>query len=783
MKSYLKFLSRNKLYTAIEAVGLVISLAFVILIGSYVAQQWAVVYETPDYERIYGLGTADVLALSWSDKESLESQIPEIEAITRISYGGDKISYNGNSYHVIARQVDPGFFDLFPQYTMVEGSSDCFEGGHTVIISKSFSATISKDKEVIGHPIQVDDSTYIIGGIMEDVSNSFISYFDVLIPTDDEAWRQIPFIGMQGGIGSHLTLFRRAENTDEELFRQKVLEICSNNHHGSKDIEMYNCKEMFFHPASSNFINEGNLTMLRTLTLVVLLLLLSAIFNYVNLNMALVSRRAKEMGTRRLLGAQKQTIIGKYILESILFTAVCFAFALLLAYALVPTMNLLLTQSQLDADIQLRFLLTPAYLLSYIAGIVVLGLLSGLLPALLASHYQPIDIVRGVFRRQSKTWLNGVFITIQNILSIILIALALVMEIQMHHMMKRPLNANTEDLFMLDMSVIHTDELKTLAEQLESTPCVEAFGYGRGYPGCIFYTKGVLLPDREESIAISLIVCDTAYFRLLGLEILEDFGHPMANSMWLGQRAYLEANVSDTSTMFTRLFSVNQSNADYIGGVFKDIPGQSAAHAADEYYQLNVGIIVQKPEDLNCFCGMLIKTNGDHKEAERTIMNLYKAWSEQKYGFYEEPIKYGYIDDLLAKELEPAKRTMRLLELFMLLSVLLSMLGLVAMSTYYSGENTQSVAVRKAFGSDVRSELWRTVRGYMLLVGIAAVIAVPVAVWASGKYLERYAYRIEHYGWIIILAVVISMLIAFLSVFWQTLRAAKTNPAEALKKE
>ena len=114
MKSYLKFLSRNKLYTAIEAVGLVISLAFVILIGSYVAQQWAVVYETPDYERIYGLGTADVLALSWSDKESLEGQIPEIEAITRISYGGDKISYNGNSYHVIAHVVDPGFFDLFP---------------------------------------------------------------------------------------------------------------------------------------------------------------------------------------------------------------------------------------------------------------------------------------------------------------------------------------------------------------------------------------------------------------------------------------------------------------------------------------------------------------------------------------------------------------------------------------------------------------------------------------------------------------------------------------------
>jgi len=93
------------------------------------------------------------------------------------------------------------------------------------------------------------------------------------------------------------------------------------------------------------------------------------------------------------------------------------------------------------------------------------------------------------------------------------------------------------------------------------------------------------------------------------------------------------------------------------------------------------------------------------------------------------------------------------------------------------------VAVRKAFGSDVRSELWRTVRGYMLLVGTAAVIAVPIAVWLCGKYLERFAYRIDHYGWIIAVAVIISMVIAFLSVLWQTLRAARTNPAEALKKE
>ena len=179
----------------------------------------------------------------------------------------------------------------------------------------------------------------------------------------------------------------------------------------------------------------------------------------------------------------------------------------------------------------------------------------------------------------------------------------------------------------------------------------------------------------------------------------------------------------------------------------------------------------------------MIEVSSNYKEAEAAVMNAYEEYSAEENSFVVPPARNGYVRDLLDRSLLPAQKAMRLLELFMLLSVLISLLGLVAMSTYYSGENTKSIAVRKTFGSDVRRELWRTVRGYMLLVGIAAMIGVPVAVWLSGKYLERFAYRIEHYGWVFAVAVLLTALMAFLSVLWQTLRAAKTNPAEALKKE
>ena len=126
---------------------------------------------------------------------------------------------------------------------------------------------------------------------------------------------------------------------------------------------------------------------------------------------------------------------------------------------------------------------------------------------------------------------------------------------------------------------------------------------------------------------------------------------------------------------------------------------------------------------------------------------------------------------------------MRLLEIFTVLAVLISLLGLLAMSTYFAGENTKQIAIRKVFGADVNSETWRNVRSYMLLVAIACLIGIPLAIWAAGLYLQCFAYRIDGYGWVFAVAVVLSMAIALGTVLWQTLKAAKTNPANELKKE
>ena len=791
MKSYLKFLSRNKLYTAIEAVGLVVSLAFVILIGSYVAQQWAVVNENPNHDRIYGLSNTLHLGLSVWDKESLETNIPEIELISRIRERDGELVYQSKTYHADIKFVDQDFFNLFPYYTFVEGSSDGFDKSDNAIISETMARQFEDKGNLLGKTIVIDEKPYIICGIVKDVQNSLIQYFDVLLPFDDKSYEgQMPFHIIQGV----LTLFQRMENTDEEAFKNKVLELCNQNYsfwgeEWLNGLVVYNYKEMFFnsYSHSNKSIHTGNLTNIRILTAIVILLLLSAVINYINLSMALVGKRAKEMATRRLLGAQKLSVMGKLVAESVLFTAVCFGFAFLLAHALVPTMNRLLVSDTPEADIQLRLLVTPAYMVAYVIGILLLGVLSGWLPALFASRYAPIEVVRGAFRQYNKMWFNKIFIVFQSVLSFVLIALATVMEVQMQHMVNRPTHLQTKDLFVIDEPYPPRAYLP-IVEELRSLPCVEEVGIGQGYPGKINYSFGI--PDMEDDfkseITMATVLCDSIYFQLIGFEVIEDFGHPKANSLWLGEHVLVESGVSDTSTSFLNRIAAYFStyyhlNVEYIGGVVYDFPVNGAA-CADGNYNLNGGVFVFDIEKMGYGVGLLVKTTGDHAEAERQIMDHYNQWVEKKEGVGRD-VKCGYVDDLMLEQLEPAKRIVRLLEIFMGLSVLLSLLGLVAMSTYYCDEGSHSIAIRKVFGSDVNRELWRTVKDYMILVGIAAIIGAPLAVWLCGKYLERFAYRIDHYGWIIAVAVLLTLVMAFLSVLWQTLRAAKTNPAEALKKE
>jgi len=794
MESYLKFLSRNKLYTAIEAVGLAVSLAFVILIGSYVVQQYQVAHESPEWKRTFVLGSEEFLGLTYWDKEELEMNVPEVEAATHVAMLWQPIVKTGDDkFTVSGMEADAAFFEVFPQYRIVEGNVEDFVGKNDILISESLARRIAKSGEsLIGSLLNVDETERTVKGIFADFDGTFFMPYDIIshISGTWAAAQERNF----GSIGNYTTWFRAREDADLADVQDKVKALLHKNydaiwsHEKVDSWKAYRMDEAFFITGNSNGLTrQGNAQMLRLLTVVVLLLLLSAIFNYVNLSLALTGKRSKEMATRRLLGADKTGILWKYIGESVAFTAVCFTAALLLADLLAPMMNSLISTSDPDelmlglgdTSVRLSFMMTPCYILAYIAGILVLGVVNGFLPAFAASRFQPIDVIRGTLRRRNKMMLSKIFIIVQNVLSVFLIALALVMEIQMRHMLTRPMHAATDNLYYIEYSARDYDMMKLFKNKVEQLPFVTKAGVGRGIPGLINMTMGVRV-DEEHRVDMPIILCDSTYFKLLGLEVEEDFGHPLVHSLWMSRSAFNAAGVSDTSTVFPRRINMNGAQPEFIGGVVTDFPTRPASEGE---INPNGSVIVTRAEELRYANCMLIGTSGEDDSYDKAIRQAYREYRLETAGVEEPAWRYGFVRDIYKKMLAPVQRTLRLVELFAVLAVLISLLGLLAMSTYFADENTKQIAVRKVFGADVSSETWRNVRSYMLLVGIACAIGIPLAVWASRVYLQRFAYRVENYGWVFVVAIIISMAIAFGTVLWQTLKAARTNPAIELKKE
>ncbi|MBO7552627.1 MAG: FtsX-like permease family protein [Bacteroidaceae bacterium] len=794
MKSYLKFLSRNKLYTAIEAVGLAVSLAFVILIGSYVVQQNEVAHESPEWERTFVLGSDDFLGLTYWDKEELEINIPEVEAVTHmallwqptIQIGEDLIRGTG-------MEADAEFFAAFPQYQIIEGNVQDFVGKTDVLISQSLARRLAINGEsLVGSIIKVNESERTIKGVYADFENSFFLPCDVITHISD-TWAANQSKAFNS-IGNYATWFRVRPDADLTAVEAKAKALLHKNYDETWRAERvdkwhpYRMDEAFFFEGSPTGLNRsGNKQMLNLLTVVVLLLLLSAIFNYVNLNLALTGKRAKEMATRRLMGADRNTILWKYIVESVAFTAMCFIVALVLAYLLTPMMSNLV--STIDPElvsygldelgVGLSFMMTPEYILAYLAVILILGIICGLLPAYVASRYQPIDVIKGSFRRKNKMVLSRVFIVVQNVLAVFLIAIALVMEMQMQHMLSRPTHAAVDNLYYIEYSARDYDMAKLFLDKVRALPFVTKVGMGRGIPGLINMTVGVKV-DEEHHVDMPVILCDSTYFQLLGLEVEEDFDHPLVHSLWMSESAFRAAGVSDTTTVFPRRINVNGAQPEFIGGIVHDFPTSAAS---SKEINPNGGIIVTKAEELSYANCLLIGTTGEDKSYDEAIRKAYRDYRLEQSGTEETAWLSGFMRDLNYQQLELERRTLRLVELFAVLAVLISLLGLLAMSTYFADENTKQIAIRKVFGSDVAKETWRNVHSYMIMVGLACLIGIPLAIWASRIYLERFAYRIEGYGWIYAVAVIISLVIAFGTVLWQTLKAARTNPAVELKKE
>lgn len=791
MSSYLKFLSRNKLYTAIEAVGLAVSLAFVVIIFCYVAQQIAVTRENPHRKEIYGVAIQNRMLYQYGMKETIGESIPEINAITEFGWiYGTEMRCDGQMLRLAqVLGCDRDFFDLFP-VQFAEGQPEQIDEALTAFVSEEMAQVLSQSGEVIGRTIQMMKHDFTVVGVYTDIGTSlFYAMPDVIVNVD-----LTDGVTYYGGFDSpavpanmfeNVWLFIRTfHDVDRDVLCGKLatatealyLKILGREHTvDATTIKLVRLDEVFYYDGQT-VLKSGDKVMMRSLLAVGLLLLISALFNYINLNVALTSKRAKEMATRRLLGATKGEIIGKYLWESLSFTTVCMLLGILLAEALVPLVNRLLAS---DVAISIKF--SPFYLVSYLLVVIVVALLAGIIPATVVSRAKPIDVVKGNFRFRNKMVLSKVFIVLQNVIAIVLIALVITMEVQMRHMERRPVGCRTENLFVIQ-SVLTGDE--AFENDLMALPCVKQMGHSYGHPGGAYMgANWVRLNDPDNWISVRYLMCDTAAFDMYGFDIKAMYGQ-IEEGRWLPTQGLLESQMGMLMEDFDpdSLGTWYKRNVGYdLCGVVGDFAITDAAHVVDETFGA-VQIVGKVPMFEWVQFNPVLEIVGDHAEARKAIEAVYEKHMSNKEVYWE-PWVMEFIDDLLLKHIEGTKNKMRLVDLFMAVAVLLSLLGLVAMSTHFASEREKTIAIRKVFGGTMQSEIRRNLKEYVVMILIANVIAIPIAIWVCGRYLEDFVYRINLEPWIFVVTVVVSFAIAIGSVLWQIVSVARVNPVWALKKE
>jgi putative ABC transport system permease protein len=768
-KPYLKFLGRNRLYTAINVLGLSVSLMFVILIAVYTARELSVDGFQQNADRIYVLGGDNAMSTGYGIVPYLTSRYPEIEKASAF-YDHESVVDVGDSRHkALLGMADSTFFDIF-SFRMAEGDpASAMSTTSSVLISESFARRVFGDENPMGRVIGVlGDLKLPVTGIFEDFEHSTIPDVDILMNGRLIERYNSSITNRDMGNAGGVVLFLLthpgsdlpSKTGDMAEYFKKFFWIYQWG--DRKEVTLTPLRDVYFSKADNGVVRlmHGDIALVRVLFSVGLLILVFAVINYINLTVAQTGFRAREMATRRLLGASGGEIFTRFILESTAMCALAFIVGLLLAEAMADTFsNILDAQTMIDVFGSIGWAQAGVCALS----VVVLGLVSGIIPAVFISRYRPIDVTRGSFAHRSKMVFSKVFIVFQNVITIVLTASALTMVLQIRHMINAPMGFNMENILDVDITTFSSrEQLDTFRNEVSNLASVKRVSFSAGHP--LNGGNNETYQYFGKTISRQVFLADTVFMDMMGFEIVRRNGD-QPYGVWINETAAAEMELDSDSTSVRVPNSPNMQ----IAGIVKDFRIRSSLDEKIPPFMISI-----KSVDRVGPWGVLVETVGDPAAAWHDVGEVHKRITGLDMAAW-------YFTDKHRDAFYPQRRVFDIVVIFAVVAIVISMLGLLAMSTYFIQQRRGEIAIRKVFGS-TRGEMFRRlVFNFLRLVLLAFVIAVPIVWYAMTAWLSNYPYRIGLSPLIFIAAGLAALVIAALSVSWQSVRAANMNPVDAIR--
>ncbi len=775
---------RYRGHTALNLLSLIIGIASCMVILLWIQDEMSVDQFHEKKDRIYKVwrnmhqSSGEILTTQGIPQPvvvSLGNDFPEVEDATLIGWDMETIFRMDDEVdYEIGKYASPEFFRIFSYSFLAGNPGTALSDLSSIVISdriaEKYFGRDWRDGKILGKTITVgsNQKDFQVSGVFEHPGSKSSLEFDWIINAQEyiqqndwvESW-------YNGGFAICFTL---RENATLQPFQDKILQLINENTNYEADERLFvnHFDDNYLH---SNFENGrpsgGRIQYVRILFVIAIFILVIACINFMNLATARSSRRTREIGVRKVLGAQKAALRQQFFVESFIMSITAVVAALLVVAAVLPYFNSI---SEKELSLNLG---DPKLWIGLGVVTLISGLLSGFYPAMLLPSFRTITSLKG----HSKQTVGGVrmregLVVFQFILSILLITATLVVNQQMNYILSKNLGLNKDNVIFTRLDGDLRTQMEVYKSTLQTSPAVESVTATSGNPLSYGRSSGSAQwagKDPDEEVEINVMSVDEDFVNTMGIELL------------LG-RNFDPQLATDTSN-----YLINQVAADIIAfedpidqdltlwgqtgkivGVIKDF------HMSSMYEPIAPLIIRNDPS--STFVAF-IRTKGDIQQALEAIENAHKELSP---GY---PFSYEFLDQDFAAAYRTEMTLSKIVRIFAFISILICCLGLFGLSSFSAEQRLKEIGIRKVYGASVMRIITLLSWGYTKLILVALVLAIPLSFYLLRQWLNNFEFRIELGASAFITATVITLLIGAVTVglkFWQ---AAITNPVQTLRED
>ena len=817
IQNYLKIafrnLRKNRLYSFLNIFGLSLGIAACLLIVLYVVHELSYDRWNPNVERIvrpaadinFGGNHMQLAVVASVVGPEAKQELPEIEAWCRFrDYGSYLVKRDGEGQQNIREErvltVDSSFFEIFP-LKMVEGDPrSCLVQPKTMAISRSRAEKyFASPQQAIGQTMVLEnDQRWQVTAVFEDMPGNAHFRADLLLSMNgnEEIKNDPPFWVSNNNFHTYFLLrkgtdltafgqkFDRLSRSKIGITAQQLLGLSLEDFEKTGQYARYYLQHLTDIHLRSDLIAElspnGSIGYVWGFSAIAAFILLIACINFMNLSTARSAGRAKEVGVRKVLGGERSALIGQFLSESVLLSAFAVLLAVWLAALAMPWYRDLTGR-----DLSMPWS-SPVFWLSLLTSIGVVGILAGSYPAFFLSGFNAIRVMKGQVTGIGKGGgFRNVLVVFQFVISVTLIIATMLVFRQLNFIQNKKLGFEKSQVLILDDAYALGDKVYLLKEKMLQNPAIESATVSGFLPVPSSRSDQTFSKSRainaDNTVGMQRWRVDNDYLKTLGMEIVQG-------------RAFDPSRVTDSTGLI-----INETAAKLFG--FSDPVGQKiytldnniqGTPKPEDFVELEVIGVVKDfhwsslRDNIGPLCLQLGRSRGlisfRYKGSETSAVTaaLEREWKNLATG---QPFNYRFLDDSFARMYDTERRIGTIAAIFGLLSVLVSCLGLFGLAAFTTEQRTKEIGIRKVLGASIGSITSLLTRDFLKLVLLAILIATPLAWYAMDKWLADFAYRIEMHWWMFALAGLLAAIIAFLTVGFQSVKAAVMNPVRSLRSE